>query len=786
MDRHTSTARSNFTFASTLLGLLLWSSAGLSQSHAPAPEILNIGQGLPPLALTGPIAVGVFGNLESAQGQWAAQTIQQITNLSPSIGELNRFDSKPEQNLAVGEALGDDTWTSPLPATHAKTSSVVLEIPISWTGTGNMETGLNLAPNGAQESFPEFASDGDTGVYSARVEICLPESNGTTLKQVLPLDKHPIRCTTANGVQGKHGYWYDVADKWPTVAYLNTDASKSSMSSVSGKLSIPVNLPAPVNSLRVEIELGLKDQNNGWNSKANQETFSNPTISTPYVRTYWGTVQNGSQLSPAGGPEYVNTRFAIQLPNITVLPAAFIQMKVLPYTILYRPPGDESQGTFQTTQSYGTQLTTGNNTAIDNTTAFMESMDIQNNTTVSALIATVQLQGDEMTSNTNASDTNGTIGTGLITSNSHTVNRTWTLGTMTPDPSILPAAQYVTPNTCGANYAAAGCTVAAAETFYQEPFWEDRIVLLLNPSTAVWDFKAGTTMQLLGAADYDAVAIRDLFACAQNQGPTGWTLSNGVKLTPAECDDLLALDPFFLEGQEYDPSQTNRGVAVGSGNYGSDPRCPACAPLTVTFQDVFSYTSAQSTSAAASYQTTVTSVVGFSWSAGMTLGYKYSEYGLDLGISNGTTVKQGYQSTTGTQMKVNYSASAVATSTNATTITGMFSEDYDLDTPACQTNSTNCYTPQVNVYIDELFGSYMFVDPAAAANPLLQAIHRTPLTPAKFPVPWPIKGTSSGSSTPTGPPAGTQCGPNQRLCNKFTPPRCTTDADCLVTPAHAK
>ena len=209
--------------------------------------------------------------------------------------------------------------------------------------------------------------------------------------------------------------------------------------------------------------------------------------------------------------------------------------------------------------------------------------------------------------------------------------------------------------------------------------------------------------------------------------------------------------------QSFDPSKSNRGlyVGVGSGNYGGDPRNPTAAPVVTAFQDVFNYSVAQSTNASASYQSTVTGVTGFSWSNGMSLDASESAYGLKLGISGGVTVTQGNQNTLGTQMKVSYSASTVGTSTKATQISGSFSDDYDFDTPACQNKSAKCYTPQVKVYIDELFGSYMFSDPDAPPNPYGVGIHPVRFAYPTVPVPMeePRAGTIKTSIAPAVSPA---------------------------------
>ncbi|HEY6305906.1 MAG TPA: hypothetical protein VI488_05525 [Candidatus Angelobacter sp.] len=767
--------RSSNVVASMILGLLMCCQDARSQEaktrkkvyHPPAPEVLEIGQKLPHglclagglmFSLDAPRGGGVESSApidaqacgvaaETTPGAWGNRIIEIITNLSPAKGELARFGTKDD--ISAGEALDDDTWSSPLPATRVKSSSVVLQVPISWTGTGNGIVGGLYGTYG----------DGDTGVYTARVEDCLSSSDHTKLKQVQDRDGKAIKCTTADGVLGRSGHWYDLSEPWSSTKYLTlvNDFTPGvpglPKRTINDTLSIPVDLPVPVNSLRVEFELGLKDSHcpseNSYlfntSSTKKKALCTDPTASDPYIKSYWGSItgqnsQGQTTVRAAGGPEFLVTRFAIQLPNITVLPAAFLQMKVLPYTIVYRPPGDKSQGVYTTTESYGTSLTTGQNTSIDNTTAFMESMDVKNTMKISALILSIEQSSDQSSSSTSATDNNATIGTGLVVSNSHSRVRGWTLGSGSgdpADPTILPAAEFVTPNTCtAANYAASGCKVMPGETFSQEPFWEDRIVVLLNPTAALWNFNASTTMQLLGAEDFDDISIKDLASCAQNTGRYGWTLANGSKLTPKECLDLLGLDPYYNAGQSLDPSKSGRGVLVGNGSYGADPRNPSSASVSTAFQDIFTYTSQQSTNASASYQASVTNVVGFSWSDGMTLSATHSFDGMDLGISDGTTVTQGDQNTTGTQMKVTYTASTAATSTTTTQIQGTFADDHDFDTPACQTNSAKCYTPHVNVYIDELFGSYMFSDLAAPPNPLTRELQPIPV---KVPLPAALK-----------------------------------------------
>jgi hypothetical protein len=111
----------------------------------------------------------------------------------------------------------------------------------------------------------------------------------------------------------------------------------------------------------------------------------------------------------------------------------------------------------------------------------------------------------------------------------------------------------------------------------------------------------------------------------------------------------------------------------------------------------------------------------------LTLGYQYKigESGLNLGFSTDTSVTQGEKITSNTSMKITYTASKVATTINATSVTGTFADDHDFYTPAGRQNSGACYHPSVAVFLDELFGSYMFQDIPAACNPRMPSCRQS-------------------------------------------------------------
>jgi hypothetical protein len=652
---------------------------------------------------------------EMKQGGWATNIIQTNINLTPDQGELARLADPLD--LLIGEALVDATYPYPAGPTRVKNPSVVFQVPISFTSTGLQWTGPNYSCNTGGTCTPAYQSDGTHGIYYARVEDCLSTSDHPSLPPVLDGGGNPLACTSADGITGNNGFWYDIAPVWGATATLGFGSGRVPPDGVAqtvvDTLKVPAQLPVRSNSIRIEFVLGLK----------NYYALDGDFID----HLYWG---DEYQSGPLGGPEHAVTRFAVQLQPITVLPAALMQMKVLPYTIVYRPPGDQSTGTYVTTQSFGTSMSVGSSTTLDNTKTFEQSFGVNDDFKVTALIAAIQLADGQSQTTSGSWDNNAVIGKGLTVSNSTTQAISLMVGSSTSDASVIPAHEYVVPNTCNqSNYSSSTCSVMPGENYAQEPFWADLIILLLHPQAALWDFNGTPGVQLLGAADFDSVSIRDLATCSRNSDPNAWRLSDGDFLSPSECQDLLSLDPFYGAGQGIDPSVSGRGLHLGNGPYGRDPLQPSSSSSS-TFNAVFSYATAQSTNGTTSFNSTVTDVIGFSWSEGVTLSYQYSQYGLNVGFSAGTTITQGEKLTTSTSMKVTYSSSTIATTTNATQIIGAFNDDHDFYTPDCQQNSGKCYRPSVTVYLDELFGSYMFQDRDAPCNPLKS--YCTPLVLGNF------------------------------------------------------
>jgi hypothetical protein len=596
-------------------------------------------------------------------------------------------------DLLFGEALDDAKCVIANPQNRVKNASVNFQVPVSLTNSGFQFTGRDYTCYTGGVCVPPYVSDGNVGEYRARVEACIPEGSKSKLTKVIDSGGNALGCKTA---EGKDGAWYDIAPPWKALTRLSlSNLGGNSQEIVRGVLSVPAVLPNPSNTVRIEIAFGLKD--------SPTEGFISDL--------YWGVPD---QSGPFGGPETAMTRLAVTFQQpIVVMPAAIVKLKVLPYTIVYRPPGNQSSGTFTATAAFGTAMTAGSSTTFDNTKTYEQSYGVQDGQKVTAFIATVQLADGQTTTNTSAFNDNSVIGKGLTTSSSHSIVRSFTVGSNSTDPSVIPAHEYVLPNTCNtANFSANNCSVSPGENYLQEPFWADRIVLLLDPNAAVWDFNGTSQMQLLGASDFQDVSVADLAACAQNANQDAWKLGNGKFLTPTECAALASLDPFYGVGQSRDPSLSGRGIFVGSGSYGRDAVKPNSVS-TVKFSDIFTYQTQRTTNGSASFNATVTNVMGFSWSAGLSLSAKQSPGGIDLGFSNDTTLTQGEKNTTSTSMRIAYTASSTTTDSNGTQIDGNFGDDHNFNTPDCQRNTGACYTPRVRVFIDALFGSYIFQDPDA-------------------------------------------------------------------------
>lgn len=431
-------------------------------------------------------------------------------------------------------------------------------------------------------------------------------------------------------------------------------------------------------------------------------------------------------------------------PFIAVIaPSAFIQVKVVPFTIVYQPPGNASTASYQTLATYSTAFKLGSSSEQSNSSTAQQTLSSKASIKLTLPLGTgssaafgIDL-GEAWDSSTRA---------GFATTEGSTDTTTATLALQTT--WNLPADTDLIPGNGDTCISATDCSTRAHPESPRaiEPFWADTFVFLVHPQFAVWVLDAGKSHYVMTAAvpvTADAT-VAQLAACWQ--GSANWpgtnpcelqyahaiaTAAGGavrhggrshpsaggavvftgaqdhVTLTPEEAHRFLLLDPFFRAGQSA-AVRADRALSLSSTQYGArigERARPVALALTRTV--------ATSTERTGSTTTTlsITSVRGSdaSFNVGEAL------FGV-LGMSGteGKSVKTGSAS----DLKATFTDSTVVSRANATQAQVTLN---DLDVTSGNCSLPHCHLPLperpvVNVYLDRQFGGFMFQDPGAAPS----------------------------------------------------------------------
>lgn len=410
-----------------------------------------------------------------------------------------------------------------------------------------------------------------------------------------------------------------------------------------------------------------------------------------------------------------------------VAPSAFIQVKVIPYTIVYQPPGNASTAYYQTNESYSTSFKMGNSTEQNN----ISSTQITASTKASIKL-TIPLSGSSVGFGADLGESwDNTTKTGFGTSEGASDTSTNAIAFQTQ--WNLPANTDLIPGSGATCISATDCSSLTHPTNPRaiEPFWGDTFVFLVHPQFAMWILDAGQTRYVeIGAVPVTTDAtVAQLAACwtgntswpngtpcqlaysqstlqSENGEPVSYVGSlNHVTLTPEEAHRFLLLDPFFVDGQSADV-RADRGIKeLSSPSYGA-----MIGQMPRPISHVFTHTLTHASDKIGSTSTTlsVTSV------RGTDVTYNVSEslfgvLGLSGSISNGTKISNS------ADMKTTYNTSTAVTITNAT-VSQVTLNDQDTTNPGC--SLPHCHLPlqerpSVNVYVDKQFGGFMFQDPGA-------------------------------------------------------------------------
>jgi hypothetical protein len=534
---------------------------------------------------------------------------------------------------------------------------------------------------------PPFAL-GDGGGFSAILQVCSLTGTATNGDEGAP-------CTNWDG---NTGMWLDVGPKQTTT--LNGEVCVGmfcEIKSISGAITLqtagefdPANL---ARTFRIELSLQQLDS------------------SAPAATNYRADTKTSNPF------------------NAVVIPTALIQLSVLPYTILYQPPGDQSTVSFSTAATYGTNFSLGTSTDISN-----KRTDEQSGSTKFSLKEgyTAVFSGG-VTSNwdTSTSESFGTTDTSSSGGNSSLgFQGTWSTQA---DPSLIPGSG----DTCASPI---DCSKVNhnPNVYAIEPFWQDTFILLVHPQFAVWVVGGGQDRYVMyGAVPVTAdISVAELAACAEGlpllgqdaciveYTDAGLTSPNGqniyytgsvnkVTLSQSDAVNLLNLDPFYSAGQGAKLDAT-RAVQVASVAYGAKIGQLA-RPYAQTLTNMQAQTGGSSK--ALSHFTSVVDMIGSDESNGVEVNWS----GGGATYATGVTVTDGEKTTFETDAKATY-IDSTAISNQSTTTALVTLNDVDNTTPGsggplckvCHDPLPN--QPSVNIYLDRMFGSFMFQDPSLSTQ----------------------------------------------------------------------
>lgn len=417
--------------------------------------------------------------------------------------------------------------------------------------------------------------------------------------------------------------------------------------------------------------------------------------------------------------------------EVVIEPVAVAQMKVLPYTILYQPPGDKSTATYTMTTSYGTTITAQSALEQDQATT-IENKDIEGGSFgddfAKNFLAFLPTGGGGSSAGGGAagggmSVTNFLKGANLSLGFTVASSTTWDDTTKVGSGTTTTAATIAT----STFQAVTGFTLqkvpslvpGATGTYAGAPFWGDRIMLLVHPQVGIWQANGQNAIILLGAQGNGPTfepTVSQLDACARQVAPyqnglpidtsSHRPLDSSDVLDANDCLQLLQLDPFYGVGQSLPSAPTARILAaqnqpVGT-DYGiapSDPTHPGPSELSVTVSDMLTYAAVTTNTKVATYSTTVTDVVTSTDTDTATLSF----VGLSAGLNSSAADSTGKAN----NWTLTYQQSFAATAQSSILFSALLDDDHAA-LPA---------SPTAFIFQDAVFGGFMFQDPNAPLAP---------------------------------------------------------------------
>ena len=294
---------------------------------------------------------------------------------------------------------------------------------------------------------------GNEGVYEAILEMCsLTASASTTAFE------YGGPCTNWDG---NSGYWVDASTVDSQLPLEQRETLVANGGDATGDIALPTT--------------GLFDDQD-------------------YARTFrfYVLISEVDTNTAKLGSQRSDVRLSAPFTAV-VSPEALVQLNVLPYTILYQPPGDMSTVSYAVGSNYGTAFTVGNTKTNTNTSTSEESSSVKFSEAFSFFLG--YSLGD--TGTFDHSDTQGYGVTGNTTTTvSQSISQGDTIATG-PDLSLVPGDGdlCLSPTNCPTN----GPYTQVPNMVSHEPFWDDEFVLLVHLQFALYDMApVRTTMSITG------------------------------------------------------------------------------------------------------------------------------------------------------------------------------------------------------------------------------------------------------------------------------------------------
>jgi hypothetical protein len=428
--------------------------------------------------------------------------------------------------------------------------------------------------------------------------------------------------------------------------------------------------------------------------------------------------------SPAGATTNLE-RYAYSYQQLTVVraPTARLQLKVLPYTILYQPPGDESSSTVTMMKQFTTNFSLNNESDQSSKSTTADNDEIKAGMTLGYEGEGAKVGASVGTAQTWDDSTEYGFGT---TSTDKGTNQAINSFSFSWTPSAIDTLIPGSGETC-ASESNCAAPIANPNAYELEPFWRDVFVLLVHPQFATWEQLAGSQLTVMTAAVpvVGNITVLDLAACAEGEEPIPGInqcavlfsddnlvakggnsvvyrgTENQVVLTKKEASNLLALDPFFGHGQGADLDVT-RVTQIESPSYGAKV---GNGPVQQSINVSNTSGHEQDTSGTTEYDATVTSVIGTSTSFGLSVILPILGDSLNVGDTVTDTGE--------TESKVTYGNSSAVSSTKTTTAIGLLNDSDNVYGKDPKFHGPLPKQPSVNVFLDKRFGGFMYQDPYA-------------------------------------------------------------------------